>query len=284
MRTARLAVLAAEVNAFRASAVREWRNLRRYPFSFVGLVFWPVLGPAIYVGQAYGYIGGDARSLEAFAARTGTVQIAAFLYVGWAAYMWLSIVLWGPGTLLRTDQVRGSLEAVFLTPSSRLVVLFGPAAAHLIPALLMYVVVGATLYLVFGVSVEPTAALRALVVIALAVPALYGLGALFSAAVLRLGEVLGAVQMVRGLFTVFCGMTFPIVVLPEWARTIAELLPPTYLIAGVRAALLAGADLAELGPGLAVLLALGAALCGIAVVAFRWTEAYARRGGSLAQY
>jgi ABC-2 type transport system permease protein len=222
--------------------------------------------------------------VDAFASRTGTVEIAAFLYVGWAAYMWLSIVLWGPGTLLRTEQIRGSLEAVFLTPSSRVVVLFGPAAAHLIPAMLMYVIVGATLYLVFGVTVEPVDAVRALVVIAFAVPALYGLGALFSAAVLRLGEVLGAVQMVRGLFTVFCGMTFPVVVLPDWARAVAELLPPTYLIAGVRSALLAGADLAELGSGLVALLALGGALCAVAVVAFRWTEAYARRGGALAQY
>jgi hypothetical protein len=61
-------------------------------------------------------------------------------------------------------------------------------------------------------------------------------------------------------------------------------LPPTYLIGDLRRVLLAGAGLAELLPSLAVLLALGVLLCGLAVVAFRRTERYARRGGSLAQY
>jgi ABC-2 type transport system permease protein len=274
----------AEHRAFWASALREWRTLRRYRGATAGALFWPVLGPAVYVAQAYGFAGGDPRAMEAFTARAGTGEIAGFIYVGWSAYVWLSIVLWGPGTALRTEQVRGSLEAVFLTPSSRLVVIFGPAAAHLVSALFMYVVVGVALTLGFGVTIEPARALRALAVIAIAVPALYGLGALFAAAVLRLGEVGGTVQLVRGVFTVFCGMTFPIVVLPEWARAVALTLPPTYLIADVRAVLLAGADLVDLGPDLLVLLALGLLLCLLAVLVFGWTERYARRGGTLAQY
>lgn len=270
--------------AFWASAMREWRTLRRYRGAMAGVFFWPVLGPAVYVAQAFGFAGSDPRAMESFTARAGTADIAGFIYVGWSAYVWLSIVLWGPGTALRTEQVRGSLEAVFLTPSSRLVILFGPAAAHVLAALLMYLVVGTALTLGFGVRIEPAQALRALAVIAIAIPSLYGLGALFAAAVLRLGEVGGTVQLVRGVFTVFCGMTFPIVVLPEWARAVALALPPTYLIADMRAVLLAGADLVELIPDLVVLLALGLVLCLLAVLVFGWTERYARRGGTLAQY
>jgi ABC-2 type transport system permease protein len=102
--------------------------------------------------------------------------------------------------------------------------------------------------------------------------------------VLRFGEVGALVQTVRGIFTVFCGMTFPIVILPEWARAVALALPPTYLIGDLRKVLLAGSDLASLIPELVILAALGLGLCGMAVVAFRRTERYARRGGSLAQY
>ena len=86
-----------------------------------------------------------------------------------------------------------------------------------------------------------------------------------------------AVQAVRGVFPVFCGMSFPIVVLPEWGRAIALALPPTYLIADLRQVLLAGANLAGLLNDLAILLALGLLVCGLAVVAFRRTERYARR-------
>jgi ABC-2 type transport system permease protein len=79
-------------------------------------------------------------------------------------------------------------------------------------------------------------------------------------------------------------MSFPIVVLPEWGRAVALALPPTYLIADLRQVLLAGSGLAEIVPDLAILLALGILLCALAVVAFRRTERYARRGGSLAAY
>jgi ABC-2 type transport system permease protein len=274
----------ADLRAFWAAARKEWRLLRRYPTMFFGFLFWPIALPLAYVFQARGYAGDSQAALDAFAARTGTVQVAGFLFLGWAAYMWISMILWGPGTALRTEQVRGSLEALFMTPVSRLVILFGPVVSQVVWALWMFAVVGGAMAIFFGVPVGAAGALRALAVILVAVPALYGLGALFAAVVLRFGEVGALVQAVRGVFTVFCGMSFPIIVLPEWARAVALSLPPTYLIGDLRSVLLRGADLAELLPDLAVLLALGLGICVLAVIAFRRTERYARRGGSLAQY
>jgi ABC-2 type transport system permease protein len=278
------ASLAGDVRAFGAAAMKEWRLLRRYPGRFLGFMFLPIALPLAYVYQAQGYAGGSQAAVNAFAQRAGTAEIAGFLFLGWAAYMWISMILWGPGTALREEQVRGSLEALFMTPVSRLVILFGPVVSQILWALWMFAVVGGALVLLFGLSISPLAALRAAGVILVAVPALYGLGALFAAVVLRFGEVGALVQVVRGLFTVFCGMTFPIVILPEWARAVALALPPTYLIGDLRSVLLASSDLASLAPSLVILLALGVGLCGFAIVAFRRTERFARRGGSLATY
>lgn len=276
--------LIADLRAFGAAARKEWRLLRRYPTLFMGFLFWPIILPLSYVLQAQAFAGDSRAAADAFLARSGTVQVAGFLFLGWAAYMWISMILWGPGTALRTEQVRGSLEAVFMTPASRLVIIFGPAVSQVIWALWMFGVVGLAMWLIFGVPLTALTILRAIGVILLAVPALYGLGALFASVVLRFGEVSALVQAVRGIFTVFCGMTFPIVILPEWARAVALALPPTYLIGGLRQVLLAGASLSQLLPDLAVLLTGGLVLCALAVVAFRRTERYARRGGTLAQY
>jgi ABC-2 type transport system permease protein len=273
-----------DVRAFGAAAHKEWRLLRRYPSLFLGFLFWPIVLPLSYVMQGQAYAGGSAASSQAFLERTGTLQVAGFLFLGWAAYMWISMVLWGPGTALRTEQVRGSLEAVFMTPASRLVIIFGPAVSQVVWALWMFGVVGIALWLLFGVPFSVLTVVRAVGVILLAVPALYGLGALFASVVLRFGEVSALVQAVRGLFTVFCGMTFPIIILPEWARAVAYSLPPTYLIGDLRNVLLTGASLTDLVPDLALMLAIGLLLCAAAVVAFRRTERYARAGGSLAQY
>lgn len=274
----------ATLRAFGAAALKEWRVIRRYPTLIIGMAFWPIILPAVYVLQGQAFHGGDPRALEAFAARTGTTELAGFVFVGWAMFMWLSLVLWGPGTSLRQEQVRGSLEAVFATPASRLVLIFGPSTAYLLLALWQFVVMGLALRLGFGVELELAALARAFLVAALTVPAMYGIGSFFATWVLRHGEVSGLVQVVRGVFTVFCGVTYPILMLPEWAQRIALALPPTYFVADVRLVLLAGADMARVLPGVATLVVLGVASCALAVLAFRYMEREARRAGMLARY
>ncbi len=280
----RLADLRADVRAFIAASQKELRILRRYPGTILSFIFWPIALPLAFVFQAQAFSGGRADTAAAFVERTGTADVAGFLFVGWATYMWLSLILWGPGTSLRTEQVRGSLEAIFLTPASRLVVLFGPALSQLIWAVWIFVIVGLALWIGFGVAIGPAEALRAMGVIVVGVPALYAIGALFASVVLRFGQVNSLVQGVRGLFTAVCGMSFPIIVLPDWAQVVALSLPPTYLIADLREVLLIGSDLGRIVGDLGVLAAMGIGLGLLAAAAFHRTELYARRGGRLAQY
>jgi ABC-2 type transport system permease protein len=276
--------LSADLRAAWAATRKEWRILRRYQGTFLSFIFWPIALPLAYVFQAEAFSGGRDDTMAAFMERTGTNEVAGFLFVGWATYMWLSLILWGPGTSLRTEQVRGSLEAIFMTPVSRLVILFGPAVSQVVWAIWIFLVVGIALWIGFGVTVTPPEALRALAVIAVGVPALYAIGALFATVVLRFGDASALVQAVRGVFTAVCGMSFPIVVLPDWAQTVALTLPPTYLIGDLRSVLLTGAGIGQIIGDLAILAGMGVLLSVMAVIAFRRTELYARRGGRLAQY
>ncbi len=279
-----LADVRADLRAFGAATRKEWRILRRYKGSLLSFVFWPIALPLAYVVQAEAFAGGRDDTVAAFTANTGTNEVAGFLFVGWATYMWLSIILWGPGTSLRTEQVRGSLEAIFLTPASRLVVLFGPAVSQLVWALWIFGVVWIALRFGFGVAIGPIEALRGLAVIAVGIPSLYAIGALFATVVLRYGDASALVQVVRGLFTAVCGMSFPIVVLPDLAQRVALVLPPTYLIADLRSVLLTGAGIGQILGDLAILAGMGVVMAALAAVAFHRTEQHARRGGRLAQY
>ncbi len=276
--------LSADLRAAWAATRKEWRILRRYQGTFLSFIFWPIALPLAYVFQAEAFAGGRDDTMAAFMERTGTNEVAAFLFVGWATYMWLSLILWGPGTSLRTEQIRGSLEAIFMTPVSRLVILFGPVVSQVVWAIWIFLVVGVALWIGFGVTVTPLEALRALAVIAVGVPALYSIGALFATVVLRFGDASAMVQAVRGVFTAVCGMTFPIVVLPDWAQTVALTRPPTYLIGDLRAVLLTGAGIGQIIGDFVILAGMGALLSVLAVIAFRRTELHARRGGRLAQY
>jgi ABC-2 type transport system permease protein len=279
-----VSLLEADLRAFLAAARKELRQQRRYPTLFLGLLFWPVLLPASWVLTGQAYSGNDPQALAAFAERAGSTNVAGFVFVGYAMYMWLSTLLWGPGTALRQEQVRGSLEAVFLTPASRLVPLFGPGVASLIPMSATFVIMGVALWLFFGVVPPLGAVLQAAVVVVLAIPALYAIGALFAASVLRFGEVAPIVQLIRGVFVLACGITFPVAMLPVWAQVFAWLMPPTYIVEDIRRVLLRGADLIDLTPHIVIVLTLAIVTAALAVLVFRFLETSARRTGMLSRF
>jgi ABC-2 type transport system permease protein len=276
---------AGDVRAFLAACRKELLLIRRYPATLISMAFWPIALPGftVLMGRAYSG-GGDPQAVSAFAQRAGTADFAGFVFVGYVMYMWLSLLLWGAGTSLRQEQVRGSLEAVFLTPATRLVPLFAPPIAHLPWMVVELAVMGAAMRVLFEVSLSPDSVLRALVVVAVAVPVMYAIGSLFATAVLRIGETGPIVQLVRGLFSLACGITFPLVMLPAWAQTVAWTMPTTYVVNDVRAVLLRGAGLPALAFDLVFLVAAAAVVALVAVVAFRMVERSARETGMLGRY
>jgi ABC-2 type transport system permease protein len=276
--------LGGDLRAFFAAARKELRQQRRYPTLFLGLLFWPVMLPASWVLMGHAYSGNDPQALAAFADRAGSSNVAGFVFVGYAMYMWLSSLLWGAGTSLRQEQLRGSLEAVFVTPASRLVPLFGPGVGTLLPMAATFVIMFLALWIFFGVVPPLTAILQAAVIVALGVPALYAIGALFAASVLRFGEVGPIVQLIRGMFVLACGITFPVAMLPFWAQVWAWLMPPTYIVDDIRRVLLRGAGLVDVAADIAIVLAIGALTAVFAVVVFRWLETSARRTGMLSRF
>jgi ABC-2 type transport system permease protein len=276
--------LLGDLRAFGAAIRKEFRQIRRYPLLFVGLTFWPILLPSVYVLMGRVYSGDDPAATAAFAQRSGVNSVAGFVFVGFAMYMWLSILLWNAGTMLRQEQVRGTLEALFLTPVARLVILFGPPIAHLYSTVISFVVMAIGVRLLFGVELAPDAIARTVVVMAFAIPAMYAVASLFASSVMQYGETGPAVQFVRGILVLLSGITFPIVMLPDWAQVAAAATPTTYIVADIRRVLLGGAGLGDILGDLLLTAALTAALIGLAIAVYRWNERQARRSGMLGRY
>ena len=162
--------------------------------------------------------------------------------------------------------------------------LFGPGAANILPASLNFVVMGVALWLLFGFVPTVAAIAWTLVIIVLGIPAMYAIGALFAASVLRFGEVGPVVQLVRGVFVLACGITFPVAMLPVWAQVSARFLPPTYIVDDIRSVLLRGADLADVAWDLAFVLAIAVVIAAAAAAVFAALETSARRTGMLSRF
>jgi len=279
-----MSLLAADLRAFFAAGLKEVRQQRRYPTLFLGQLFWPMLLPAFWVLMGRAYSGNDPQALAAFAERAGSSDVAIFVFVGYAMYNWLSALLWGAGTALRQEQLRGTLEAVFVTPASRLVPLFGPGVGTLLPMALTFASNFLALRFFFGIFPPIGAVIQAAVIVVLGIPALYAIGALFAASVLRFGEVAPVVQLIRGMFVLACGITFPVAMLPFWAQVWAKILPPTYIVDDIRRILLRGDTIADVAGDVAIVLSLAVVTGILAVAVFRYLEMSARRTGMLGQF
>ena len=116
------------------------------------------------------------------------------------------------------------------------------------------------------------------------IPTIHGIGIAFASLVLRFKEANALVFLVRGIFMIFCGITYPSAVLPVWMQSVAAALPLTYAIRDIRAVVLANATLADILPDLAILAGFAVAMPVLGYGLFYLTERRARRVGDLGQY
>jgi ABC-2 type transport system permease protein len=264
-------------------ARKEWLYFVRYPSWIISLFVWPVIFPLAYILSARALSGPDGSGLALFTARTGVSDYIGFIAVGTTIWMWQNVVLWNVGFSLRNEQMRGTLETSWLSPSWRFSFLIGPSMIHMINMVMFMVVSALEFGLIFGVRFNGNPLLVILIIL-VSMPSIYGLGMAFASLVITAKEAHNFVQMVRGLVMIFCGITFPITILPDWMQTVARWLPQTYMIHAIREAALANASFTDLVPDLIALLGFGAFWLAAGYLIFGWMERRARQTGAIGQY
>lgn len=247
------------------------------------MLIWPVIFPAAYILSARALAGPSGAGLAIFAQTAGTTDYIGYIAVGTTIWMWQNIVLWNVGYTLREEQRRGTLESNWMTPAWRFSYLLGSSLGHLLEFSIFLLVAALEFGVLFGVRLNGSLLLTLLMLLA-CIPSIYGLGIAFASLVIAAREASAFVFLVRGMVMIFCGITFPIILLPEWMQAIARWLPQTYMIHGVRSAALAGADFQALLPDLLALLFFGAFWLAAGYLSFNWMEARARRAGTLGMY
>lgn len=276
--------LASEVRAVLAAAKKEWTIFRRYPTWIIAFIVWPVMFPLASILTAKALAGPDNSAMGMFQQMTGTVDYISFIVIGNLIYMWLNITLWDVGLQLRNEQMRGTLESNWLCPVWRMSLIVGGSLTKLGTSLLFIVMTMIEFWLIFGVQVFRGNLWLVLLLMGLTIPCIYGIGIAFGSLVLRFKEANAMVFLVRGLVMIFCGIAYPIAVLPGWMQTVAQYIPMTYSIQGIREVALAGATLTEIMPVVTPLVIYAVGLPILGFVAFNIVERRARRTGSLAQY
>jgi ABC-2 type transport system permease protein len=274
---------ASDLRALWAVIRREWTIFMRYPSWIISLFIWPLIFPMMYILTARALSGPDGSGLQVFLKATGANEYIGYIIVGTTVWMWQNIVLWDVGFALRSEQMRGTLESNWLSPTWRFSYLLGHTGPQLVSMVMFVGITALEFGLFFGVRLNGSVWNIALMML-VAVPSIYGLGFAFASLVIMVKEANTFVFLVRGLVMIFCGITFPVSLLPGWMQTVAKFMPQTYLIHGMRAAAFTNASVGDLAVDIVPLLAFGAFWLAFGYSAFVWMERRARQTGAIGQY
>lgn len=276
--------LFSETKALLAIARKEWIIFRRYPSWVVAFLIWPVLFPVGFIFTAKAFSGPGGNALSTFGELAGTTDYVSFMVVGSTMWMWLNITLWDVGFQLRNEQMRGTLESNWLCPVWRISIMVGSSLTKMITSLIFLAISILEFRLFFGVQMVKGNLELLLLILLLVIPSIYGLGLAFASLVIRFKEANAMVFLVRGIFMVFCGITYPLSVLPAWMKEVANFLPLTYAIQDIRAIVLANASFADIRADVIRLTLFAVFLPILGLSAFYFTERRSRRTGALGQY
>jgi ABC-2 type transport system permease protein len=208
----------------------------------------------------------------------------SFALVGVAFFDYLSVALGTFDSSLQEARQNGALEHLLVTQTSLPVILAGSSLypfALLSLRTAIYIGWGAAL---FGFPLHGANWLGALLVLAASVLAFSGLGILSASYLLIFKRGNPVNWVILGLSSVVGGMMYPISVLPVWLQYVARLIPVTYSLEGMRAAILSHASIRELLPSIAGLLVFAAVFLPISFAIFSWALRRTKITGTLTHF
>lgn len=260
-----------------ATVRREWLVFLRYPMNAVMRLVEPVmwLAPVYFLGMSFTSGG----RLPGFETTTGTSNFLSFVLLGGIVGSYISAVFWGLGFAVKQQMDEGTLEAVWLTPNSRLWLLVGRSLFGVLITGLNTVSVLTMAHFLFGFTAGGPLG-PALLVLIPTVVALYGFGFSYAAIVLFAREANFLTDTGSFLVQVLCGVNFPVTALPRALMVIGLALPVTYGIDLMRVLVLGTRPLVAVPIAVAILLVSAAAFVVVGIRSFAAMERRVRAAGT----
>jgi ABC-2 type transport system permease protein len=236
---------------------------------------------ALFGAATFYYVAYFVDSPQLRAALPQGTTYFAYSLVGFIFFDYLHAALDSFDRSLEEARDSGTLEPLLVTQISLPVVLVGSAIYPFVVTTLriaIYLAWGAAL---FHFPLRSANWLSVIVVLLATLLAFSGLG-IFSAAYLLLFKRGNPGKwFFLGVSGLVGGMLFPVNILPNWLQVIAHLNPVTYTLDAMRAALLEGANLAQVAPTVLILLLFAIILLPSSVLAFSWALRQTKITGTL---
>jgi ABC-2 type transport system permease protein len=251
--------------SYRTALVTDWLNLATQVllFSFVSKLV-------------------DRSTLPTFGGKH--ISYLAFVSVGIAVTGFMAVGVGRLVTSVNSERMMGTLESLLMTPSAPSTILIGSVAYDLVYVPIRTLVFLVAVSLSLGVDFRAAGIPPALLILAVFIPFVWGVGAATAASILTFRRGSGVVGSGVFVLTLTSGAYFPLGLFPHWIEVVARLNPVAIALDGMRGALSGGDGWIDAAREIAKLAPLTIAALVIGVVAFRLAMRRERRLGTLGLY
>jgi ABC-2 type transport system permease protein len=229
-----------------------------------------------------------ARSVNAASGTTTALDDAAidrlvlFLAIGALVWHYLAVIFQTVSEMISWERWEGTIEYTFMAPVRRSTHMVGTTLFSVVYGLVHTVCILVVVVLVFDLNMANANYPAALAILAVGNLSLIGIGIM--GAVLPLlyperGAQMAAV--IQAALVLISGVYALPEQMPEPLHTLSYISPATYVLDGIRDALMDGATIADLWESMVGLFIAGLALIPVGVWVFSKGERYAKRAGKL---
>jgi ABC-2 type transport system permease protein len=265
-----------QIRASYAFVERNFNLVKRYwTWELVWLVYSTTESLSVsFIGLGMQQIGGGTN--------INTTYLVLYLLVGTLVWRFLSIIFYWITDLISIERWEGTIEYTLMAPIPRFTHMAGQTFFAVLYSIVFTGIILAIISLIFKIDLSGANLFGAVMVLLAGSFSFVGIGIMASVMPLLFPE--RGSQMTHvfiAMLLLVSGVYYPVSVLPGILKDIAVISPATYVLDGVRRALLEGAPTGELVPFMLPVLIMGAFLIPLGLWIFSIGERYAKRTGKL---
>src|SRR3990172_9506078 len=209
-------------------------------------------------------------------------RLVLFLLIGTLVWAYLSAVLDDISLVVQWERWEGTIEHTLMAPVPRSLHLLGMSVFGVLHGAARTLLIFAIALLFFDVDFSQVDALGALSVIVVGSVSVAALAVLAGVLPLLYPERGSQMSlMVQASLLLVSGVYYEVSVLPAWLQVFSHISPATYILSGIRDAIIDGSSLSDLAPTLGWLAVFGVVLVPASLLTFTWAERYAKKTGKL---
>ena len=227
------------------------------------------------------FIGAGAAEITG-ESQINTNFLITYLLIGTLVWRFLASIFNNISEMIAWERWEGTIEYTFMAPVRRFNQMIGQTIFAIVYSLIFTVIIGVVVAAFFDLSFPDADFVSATIILLVGSLSFVGIGVVASILPLLYPER-GAqmTNIVQAFFLLVSGIYYPVSVLPEWLQILAKISPATYVLEGMRAALLP--ETAEATPTSFVwpLLIMGIVMLPLGIYLFQRAERYTKRTGKL---